>query len=137
MARSWAHQSDLRRRLSIFLEFRIAEFPDPIISASGVISSHILLLHDDFCALAKFFSIFQLFDLCFLDFIKNDSFNFVRSTSIFYLNKMMLATSSSSNFTPFKYRAGRIRSCGGFSAALIHVLLFFISFPVVFQSLQA
>ena len=27
----------------------------------------------------------------------------------------MLATSSSSNFTPFRQRAGRIGSCGGFS----------------------
>ena len=71
----------------------------------------------------------------------------------------MLATSSSSNFTPFRQRADRTGSCGGFSlrstlsteiaaavfayslsiafhlsrffATLIHVLLLFISFPVV------
>ena len=65
----------------------------------------------------------------------------------------MLANSSSSNFPPFRCRAGRVGSCGGFSlrstlstdlssavlanhlsrffATLIHVLLFFISFPVV------
>ena len=49
MAGSWVHQSDLRRRLSILSEFRIAEFPDSIISAAGVVSSHILLLHDGFC----------------------------------------------------------------------------------------
>ena len=50
VASSWAHQSDLRRRLSIFPEFRIVELPDSIISASGVVSSHSLLLHDDFRA---------------------------------------------------------------------------------------
>ena len=49
MAGSWARQSDLRRQLPIFSEFRIADFPDSIISASGVVSSHTLLLHDDFC----------------------------------------------------------------------------------------
>lgn len=38
MAGSWAHQSDLRRRLSVFPEFRIAELPDSIVSASGVVS---------------------------------------------------------------------------------------------------
>ena len=71
---------------------------------------------------------------------------------------MVLATSSSSNFTPLEQRAGRIRSRGGFSlhctlstdiaavvfayslsiafhlsqffATLIHVLLFFNSFPL-------
>ena len=65
----------------------------------------------------------------------------------------MLAISSSANFSPFRCRAGRVGSCGEFSlrstlstdlssavlanhlsrffATLIHVLLFFISFPVV------
>ena len=89
---------------------------------TGVVSSHVLLLHDDFsmhliihheildltihqgssgscapgeaaAAFANCFSIFQLFDL---------SFNFVMSTFDFYLNYVMLATSSSSNFTPFR-----------------------------------
>ena len=49
MWQSWAHQSDLGRRLSIFSEFRITELPDSIISASAFVSSHVLLLHDDFC----------------------------------------------------------------------------------------
>ena len=48
-ASSQAHQSDFHRRLSIFSEFRVAEIPDSVISASEVVSSRILLLHDDFC----------------------------------------------------------------------------------------
>ena len=32
-----------------FSEFKIAELPDFIISGSGVVSSHIVLLHDDLC----------------------------------------------------------------------------------------
>ena len=84
---------------------------------TGVLSRAKLLLH-----LRSFSSFFNFFDLCFLDCIIDVSFNFVKCTSIFtwtvfylYLNYLMLATSPSSNFTPFKYRAGRIGSCGGFS----------------------